>query len=222
LFQFLNQNQKPINLGSTTFTFRIISREGEEMLLSKELIITNVAKGKAKIVLSESDLDSIESQRAQYSIERSFNSLSDPTFIDDNANARGNLDILDSVYPKFIDSVNITVTDLFKFARPPRTDVIVTSQLETKDQLLHTFQVDLTAFKGAFQLQGSVVGGSNSLEWYDIVPDPGSSPTIFATATTSNNYYNITGTHPFLRIRIKGTPTDISPIEGSIDKILYR
>jgi len=222
LFQFLNQDQKPINLGSTVFTFRILSREGDELLLSKDLTITNVEKGKAKIVLSGSDLDNIESQRAHYSIERSFNSLFDPTFMDDDANARGNLEILDSVYPKFVDSVNVTVPDLFNFSRPPRSDPIVTSQVETKDQLLHTFQVDITDFVGALQLQGSVVGGSNPLEWYDIVPDVGSSATIFSTTTTSNNYYNITGTHPFLRIKIEGTPTSISPIEGTIDKILYR
>jgi hypothetical protein len=224
LFQFLNQDQKPFNLTGQTFTFRVVSREGEELLLSKDLTVTNVTKGKAKIILLESDLDNIESQRAHYTIERESNSVFDPTFMDDDANARGNLDILDSVYPKFVPSVNITVPDLYVFTKPPRTAQIVTSQVETKDQLVHTFQVDITSFVGKFQIQGSVVGGSNRLEWYDITPDTGSSATTFSTigGLTSNNYYNITGTHPFLRIKIQGTPTDIQPIEGTIDRILYR
>jgi hypothetical protein len=224
LFQFLNQDQKPINLGSTTFTFRVLSREGNEILLAKDLTVTNVAKGTAKITLTENDLNNIESQRAHYTIERDFNSLFEPAFIDDDANARGNLDIVDSVYTAFVPSVNVTTTDLAKLSRPPRSDQIVTSQVETKDQLVHTLQVDLTSFVGSLKLQGSVVGGSSTLEWYDIIPDAGSSATTFSTigGTTSNNYYNVSGTHPFLRIKIEGTPLSITPIEGSIDKILYR
>ena len=70
-FQFLNQDQKPINLENTTLTFKLISEN--VTLMSKVLTIVVPSKGKASITLTASDLTAIESQRANYSIERTFN-----------------------------------------------------------------------------------------------------------------------------------------------------
>ena len=71
LFQFLNQNQHPVNLHNHTFTFRVISQEGDEVLLSKDLTISNAVKGKAKITLLDADIATVQSQTAYYTIERS-------------------------------------------------------------------------------------------------------------------------------------------------------
>ena len=38
LFQFQNQDQKPVNITGATFTFRIISQNGENLLYARELI----------------------------------------------------------------------------------------------------------------------------------------------------------------------------------------
>jgi hypothetical protein len=91
-FQFLNQDQKPINLENTTLTFKLISENS--LLMSKALTIVVSAKGKAKITLTSSDLSSIESQRANYSIERVFNSLTELAYVDDDAGTQGVIDIL--------------------------------------------------------------------------------------------------------------------------------
>ena len=91
-FQFLNQDQKPINLENTTLTFKLI---GENVtLMSKVLTIVVPSKGKASITLTNSDLSAIESQRANYSIERTFNSLTELAYVDENAGTQGVIDIL--------------------------------------------------------------------------------------------------------------------------------
>jgi len=94
-FQFLDQNQKPINLENTTLTFKLI-RENS-LLMSKLLTITVPSKGKAKVTLSNSDLSAVETQRANYSIERVFNSLTELAYVDDNAETQGVIDILPAV-----------------------------------------------------------------------------------------------------------------------------
>jgi len=94
-FQFLNQDQKPINLENTSLTFKLISEN--VTLMSKVLTINVPSKGKASITLTASDLTAIESQRANYSIERTFNSLTELAYVDENAGTQGVIDILPPV-----------------------------------------------------------------------------------------------------------------------------
>jgi len=94
-FQFLNQNQKPINLENTSLTFKLISEN--LLLMSKALTITVPTKGKATVTLTSSDLSAVESQRANYSIERVFNSLTELAYVDDKAGTQGVIDILPQV-----------------------------------------------------------------------------------------------------------------------------
>ena len=94
-FQFLDQNQKPINLENTTLTFKLI--RNNIYYMSKALTVVVANKGKAKITLTASDLTAIESQRANYSIERTFNSLTELAYVDENAGTQGVIDILPPV-----------------------------------------------------------------------------------------------------------------------------
>jgi len=94
-FQFLNQDQKPINLENTTLTFKLISENS--LLMSKALTIVTPSKGKASITLTTSDLSAIETQRANYSIQRVFNSLTELAYVDENAGTQGVIDILPTV-----------------------------------------------------------------------------------------------------------------------------
>jgi len=91
-FQFLNQDQKPINLENTILTFKLISENA--VLLSKVLTIVTPAKGKATITLTNNDLSAVETQRANYSIERVFNSLTEFAYVDEQAGTQGVMDIL--------------------------------------------------------------------------------------------------------------------------------
>ena len=52
LFQFQNQDQKPVNISGATFTFRIISQNGEDLLFAKELVSLSNTLGRAKVTIT--------------------------------------------------------------------------------------------------------------------------------------------------------------------------
>jgi hypothetical protein len=55
LFEFINQDQKPVNVTGSTFVFRMISQNGYELLLSKEMEILSASTGRVKVVLTGED-----------------------------------------------------------------------------------------------------------------------------------------------------------------------
>ena len=96
-FQFLDQNQKPVNLESTPLTFELISSEDNSALLSKGMAVTVPEKGKATVTLSDTDLSSIDTQRAKYSVTRVKGGLTELAYVDDNAGTQGYIDILPEI-----------------------------------------------------------------------------------------------------------------------------
>ena len=96
-FQFLDQNHKPVDLESTPLTFKLISSEDNSSLLSKGMAVTVPEKGKATITLTDTDLSSIDTQRAKYSVTRVKSGLTELAYVDDNAGSQGYIDILPEV-----------------------------------------------------------------------------------------------------------------------------
>ena len=96
-FQFLDQNQKPVNLESTPLTFKLINSEDNSALLSKGMAVTVPEKGKATITLTDTDLSNIDAQRAKYSVTRVKSGLTELAYVDDNAGSQGYIDILPEV-----------------------------------------------------------------------------------------------------------------------------
>ena len=70
LFEFINQEQKPVNVTGSTFIFRLLSQDGSQILVSKEMVALSANLGRVKVVLEPSDTDNIVAQPASYSIER--------------------------------------------------------------------------------------------------------------------------------------------------------
>src|SRR6056300_1113379 len=60
LFEFINQDQKPVNISGSTVTFHLISQDGEISLLRKDLVALNSTFGRAKVTLTEEELDVID------------------------------------------------------------------------------------------------------------------------------------------------------------------
>ena len=96
-FQFLDQNQKPVNLESTPLTFKMIDSYENSTLLSKGMAVTVPEKGKATVTLSDTDLSSIDTQRAKYSVTRVKGGLTELAYVDDNAGTQGYIDILPEI-----------------------------------------------------------------------------------------------------------------------------
>ena len=201
LIEFMNQDQKPVDVTGMEFTCRLIDREGETLLLEKLLEEVNTDRGQMKLVLLESELDRIHPQDAHFSVERVETGRPyEPVYVDDYAGARGNIEILDSVMPRFVASGEISIPQT-----APAPDY-VSSLLETDDQSLYTFVLTLDDFTGDVVIQGAT---SNDNQWYEI-------QSFSFTSESGSVNFNISGHHPYIRVSVTNNTT------GAINKIQYR
>jgi len=108
-FQFINQEQKPIDITGKSITCRILNYEGNQILIQKALTLQFAATGICALFLNAADLENIESQKCYYTLEIPVNEFDFPVFVDQNAGARGVMNIVNSVLPNFVSSYSITI-----------------------------------------------------------------------------------------------------------------
>lgn len=214
LFQFLNQDQKPVNITGTTLVFRIISQNGKDLLYSREMTALNAANGRAKVTIPSADTKKLQADVASWSIEYVAGDLKQAVFTDDYSGARGTIDIVDSVYPAFSSSRTLTIPD-----QAPQDNVYYSSVISTDGESLVTLQLDTGAFSGTLRVQGSNTGTSQTAEWYDIDFENLKTQTtvsqIVFTNSTDRHAINISGYHPSVRL-------SLTIDSGTVDQILYR
>ena len=46
LFEFINQDQKPVNIAGSSFVFRVVNQAGDELLITKDMEILSSALGR--------------------------------------------------------------------------------------------------------------------------------------------------------------------------------
>jgi hypothetical protein len=194
LFEFVNQDQKPVNISGSTITFRLISTNGDILLLSKDLEILSAAYGRAKVTLLSTDLDEVDAQPVGWSLERNTatSELYEPVFTNAYSGGRGTADVVDSVYPAFVPSEIMTVptNPEISLSNPNRNH---TSAVYTQGRDLVTFQMDFDNFSGNVKAQGS----STQLgPWYDV----GSQRQYINR--TARDYWNVEGYHNYLRFEV--------------------
>lgn len=109
LFEFINQQEKPVNITGSTFVFRVLNTESDEILIQENMVILNAATGRAKVTLTSEQLLEVLAQPATYSISRTSGNLTEAVFVDAQAGARAPLDIVDSVLPQHVPSAPLTI-----------------------------------------------------------------------------------------------------------------
>jgi hypothetical protein len=111
LFEFINQEEKPVNITGSTFMFRVISTDGATLLLEKPMVILNGATGRAKVQFSGSELLEVLAQPANYSIQRTQpgGGYSDAVFVNAQAEARAPVNIVNSILPQYVPSAPLTI-----------------------------------------------------------------------------------------------------------------
>ena len=113
LFEFINQDQKPVNITGSTFVFRAISQAGDKILVEQPLVALNAATGRAKVTLTTDQLLTVQAQPASYSLARTqTGGLTEAVFVDAQAGARAPVDIVNSVLPQFVPSAPLTIPTL--------------------------------------------------------------------------------------------------------------
>ena len=109
LFEFINQEEKPVNITGSSFVFRAMDQEGTKVLVDEPMVTLNGPTGRAKVTLSAEQLLEIQAQPANYSITRSSGNLTEAVFTNAQSGARAPVDIVNSVLPQFVPSSELTI-----------------------------------------------------------------------------------------------------------------
>ena len=194
LFEFINQDQKPVNISGSTITFRMMSTNGDELLIAEDLVHLSSTYGRAKVTLTSEKLDLINEQTASWSLERASGNLYEAVYTDAYSAGRGQVEIVDSVYPDFVESKIMMLPAPIDQPAQSNGNRVHTSAIYTSDNTLTTLQLDFDNFSGNVKVQAS----ENQIgpDWYDV----GSQ--IQYTNQNSRTYINVDGRHNWLRLEL--------------------
>jgi hypothetical protein len=210
-FQFLNQEQKPVDITGKSITCRIINYEGNVVLLQKALTLQLPATGIAALFLGPADLAGIDAQKCYYSLEIPVGAFDYPVFVDSNAGARGDMNIVNSVLPSFVPSMPISIPtgQVFPNTNPDSNANVdltyYTSVVDTNDSPILTLQAQYIDYYGNIAIEGSTIVDG---DWYPILTDT-------YTSETDTKGYVVQGYHPYIRMQFESN-------NGAVTNILSR
>lgn len=233
LFQFQNQDQKPVNISGITFTFRIISQNGEDLLFAKELVPLSAATGRAKVTITAEETNWVMPQPANYSIEMSSGVLDQAVFTDDQAGARGTINIVDSIFPAFMASQILTIPTAQQgnriFSQSNTTVVTAySSTLTTDGSPLTTFQLDTENYTGNIQVQAATDATAYTVEWYNVDLQDLKTGNIVGNLTFDHSVervaFNVGGYHPYIRLQFNAETNNPNPGDNvpNVSQVVYR
>jgi hypothetical protein len=218
LFEFINQQEKPVNITGSTFLFRVINTAGDELLLEKPMVTLNAATGRAKVTLTSAELLEVLAQPANYSIQRSSGNLVEAVFTNAQAGARAPANIVDSILPQYVPSAPLTIPTI-KLSAQGSPDGIGWTQWPSNpyysgnpnggnfyNSFLNTeyFSSFIEPTKGVTTVQMTLVGYTGTIK----AQAAENYQSVFYNVTESTTYYdetrtiymNIVGWHPILRL----------------------
>lgn len=214
LFEFVNQDQKPVNITGSDFTFRLIDTAGTKLFYETHMVTLNAATGRAKVTITAQEAALFPAEPASYSIERFSGNLQEAVFVDAQSGGRGMVDIVDSVFPEFVPSQNLTIPTIYGpenyynpvnagnypdwALNPPIANTNInterfTSQVPTTGESLTTFQLSFEHFTGNIKAQAADDYQSG---FYDV------SPVYSYFNNSSPAMINVEGYYPLLRLAI--------------------
>ena len=214
LFEFINQDQKPVNITGSELRFKLINLAGTAQLIEKEMVIINAQFGRAKVTLTSAETTEFPPEPSSYAIERLSGNLTEAVFVDAQAQARGDVDILDSVKPAFVPSNLVTIPDIYGpdsyidpvwnsntpdwALNPPGLYGNVyndpqrfSSHVPTNGTSLTTFQMEMDHYTGNVKAQGAQ---NYESVWVDVTDVQSYYNKSGAT------YLNVVGYHPLIRL----------------------
>lgn len=201
LFQCLNQDQKPRAFQNQVL-FRIISKENSEILFSKSLQLLD-KPGRATLELLANETLFLPSGLHFYSLcefdpdSETVNTGESAIYVDSNSSARSTIEILDSVFPLFIDSKVLSIPQL------SIGEEFVTSALQHSITATNTFAIYFENFTGQITPESSI-----GEQWYQ-------HETETYTNQNATVILNVVGDFDKSRLLIVKQ-------SGNISRILYR
>jgi hypothetical protein len=214
LFEFVNQDQKPVNITGSVFRFRIINTAGNSLVIEKNMTIISPVVGRVKVTIEAEESLVLPSDPCSYSIERISGNLGEAVFVDDQAGGRGTINVVDSVFPEFVPSQTLTIPDIYgpqeysyynnnqnlpDWALPrsfPYSNIDIeryTSHVPTNGQELTTFRISMQNFTGNIKAQ---YADNYQSPWYDVGP-------VFQYRTQNDPVLiNVEGYYPLIRLAV--------------------
>jgi len=210
LFEFINQEEKPVNITGSSFVFRLMNQTGNQLLVEKPMVTLSATLGRVKVVLDNEDTINITAQPGSYSIQRTAGDYVQAAYVDANSGARADCNIVDSVFPAFVPSEMLTIPTIYGkaqqlvpgptnwpdwalYPQPVNTTQLTeffSSHIPTNGQSLTTVKMDLDHFTGTVKFQAADTYES---VWYDVT----SSYQYYNE--TSTQYFNVVGFYPLIR-----------------------
>ena len=210
LFEFINQEEKPVNITGSTFMFRLMNQTGDQLLVEKPMVTLSATLGRVKVVLDNEDTINITAQPGSYSIQRTAGDYVQAAYVDANSGARADCNIVNSVLPAFVASEMLTIPTIYGKAQqlvpgptnypdwalnpqPVNTTQLTeffSSHIPTNGQSLTTVKMDLDHFTGTVKFQAADTYES---VFYDVT-----SSQQFNNET-SVQYFNVIGFYPLIR-----------------------
>jgi hypothetical protein len=218
LFEFINQQEKPVNITGSEFLFRVINTEGDRLLIEKPMVILNAPTGRAKVTLNTTELLEVLAQPATYSIQRTSGNLTEAVFTNAQSGARAPVNIVDSVLPQYVPSAPLTIPTIKLsseisydgaswgqypsspyWAGNPNGGNYWTSFLNTEffssyiepRNAVTTVQMTLDGYTGTIKAQAAP---NYQSIWYNVTDS------VTYLNRTGTIHMNILGWHPLLRI----------------------
>ena len=210
LFEFINQDQKPVNITGSSFVFRLVNQTGDRLLVEKQMEILSASLGRVKVVLDSEDTIDLIAQPASYSIQRTSGNYVQAAYVDANSQARADCNIVDSIMPEFVPSSELTIPTIYGKAQqlspgpqnwpdwaltpePINTTQLTefySSHIPTNGSGVTTVKMDLDHYTGTIKFEAAE--NYQSL-WYNVTE----SWEFFDE--TSTQYFNIIGYFPLIR-----------------------
>ena len=200
-FQFLNQEQKPVDITGKEITCRIINYDGTEVLIKKALTLQLPVTGICYLQLNAAEIEDIPAQMCHYSLEIPEGQFDYPVFVDPAAGARGQINVVNSVLPSFVPSEVVTIPTGQPFPNLdinnsidntlPNANTYYSSVINTNDNPVLTIQAHLYEYNGEVLIEGTF--SSSLTDWYPIT-------TSEYLETTETVGFTVHGFHPFIRM----------------------
>lgn len=208
-FQFLNQEQKPIDITGKEISCRILNTQGTELLLQKALTLQLPATGICALMLNAAEIEDIDAQKGYYTLEIPVGEFDYPVFVDQNAGGRGVMNIVNSILPSFVPSYPVTIPTSQLFPNTPNapanTLTYFSSVVDTTDNPVITLQTKYEEYYGNVLIAGSTIPNG---DWYPI--------DAYEYANTSETVgYTLRGYHPYIRMTFESNA-------GAVTNILAR
>jgi len=215
-FNFLNGDQRPIDVSYKTFVFKMFDYATNKEVVSKELEIiddgtTFNLKGKTQLTLTGSDVTlSFKPGTYTYTILEQNNTELLPAYIDGASSLHGNIEVVDGIIARFVPSEELSFLH-------GQNEIYTAGPISTNrdgkgNNGSHSIQAYFTNFTGNLEIRGSLANDAPS-SWDACTP------------ITTESFSNQNGT-------IGITVNDLNNINylmfrytkniGSVDKILYR